>query len=64
MLKVVLAVSLCVSVTAISGEARARDPRPHDGFSTGSCKKSSCYEKHPSGEYVYPHHYGHKGRDY
>jgi hypothetical protein len=52
---------LIVAALVISSNAVAReDTRPFDGFSRGTCKTSRCFSRHPSGTYVYPHHYGHR----
>ncbi|MBO9100331.1 MULTISPECIES: hypothetical protein [unclassified Rhizobium] len=45
------------TVFATAVEAR-RDTRSYSGFSTGTCKRASCFAKHPGGHYVYPHHSG------
>ncbi len=53
-----LTAALLFSLT--TAQARKSDTRSIDRFATGSCKRSSCFARHPSGHYRFPYHYGHR----
>jgi YHS domain-containing protein len=43
-----------VAVLSVGADARSHRSGGTYGFATSHCKRSSCFDKHPSGTYVHP----------